>query len=209
MACSTCPGGNDGRKIIESIRQNRVGITTSSANFVPPPEGQELIFVLYCDGNVAMHNIQSPLRPRRLDGSMVTGYGRRRGAKQSEIEYVENNGGVLTVDQAKEIGALGRSAFYAHPVDIAAAPNRFRIVDQAVILGDAIIGEEDEALGLEDIKGVTKPIAAALMNAGYDTVEALAEANVDDVAILIKPTKRITSLDRATSIIGKAKEALA
>jgi predicted flap endonuclease-1-like 5' DNA nuclease len=229
MACSTCPGGDAGKQLIENLRRKRVGIMENNANFVPAPKGQQLIFVLYCECNLATHNVASPLRPLTDDGNMVTGYGRRRGATKREIEYVDNNGGVLTVEQASEIGALNKSAFFVHPVDIVAKPDIFRIVDEAVLKHEPKVIEEpneqaqqlndepEDVVDVEvrddgefiDLRNMTKKIAADLKGAGYKTYDDLANADPKELAKLIKPTKKLPSIIRATNIIYAAAEALA
>lgn len=220
MACSSCPGGNKaGALQVEAVRQMRVDHFLKSSTYTAPPKGQEMILILYTSKNIAQHNVQSPMRPRTLSGNIITSYGRRRGAHASEIEMVDELG-TLTVEKATELGLLNKCVFFVHPVDIAAQPELFRIIDHNMVVEkvDALSVEDKEEIVSSvddfvearafinfDITGMTKGIATSLVENGWVTIEDLLLADPNDIADSMTATKTMTQLERAAIIIESAK----
>jgi hypothetical protein len=218
MACKSCPGAGNGARLLEAVRQNRVNAVVQSTVYQPAPKGQEMILILYTSKNVGMHTVKSPLRPKMKSGNIINDYGRRRGARPHELSIVDELGGVMTTDQALEHKMLNRCVFFVHPVDVAARPDVFRVIDPEMgkeevvdeeidneVLGDEKEETEDEFTNY-DIDGMTKGIAEDLIANGWVTVAELASAEPFEIEESMTATKKMTKLERAEKIIASAKE---
>lgn len=214
MACSTCPGGKNGAaaRINEHVRQQQVEAIFNKPSYLSPPAGQEMIFILYTNPNYATHNVKSVMRPRMESGNIVSNYGRRRGARQHEIELVEELGGKLTVDQAKEYKLLNQCVFYVHPVDAAARPDLFKIIDTGYDVEEVVeetveeSNDEERAFTNYNVKGMTKVVADNLVADGWVTIDELKIAEPHEIEDSMVSTKTMTKLQRAEAIVLSARE---
>ena len=220
MGCSTCPGARTGARIVETMRQNRVEAVAQSTVFQPAPAGQEMILILYISKNVGKHTVKSPMRPMMSSGNIINDYGRRRGAHANELSIVAKLGDVMTVEQAQAHFMLNQCVFYVHPVDVAARPDLFKIIDPNMGKEEepqqleenvelAYVPEEevgDRAFTNYDINGMTKAIAGDLVAQGWVTIDELASAEPYEIESSMTATKTMTELERAEKIIASAKE---
>lgn len=221
MGCSTCPGALSGARILETVRHNRVMAVTESTVYIPAPTGQEMIFILYTGKNTGMHIVKSPMRPRLESGNIINDYGRRRGATTAEKQTVKDLGGVMTVEEAVENKMINQCVFFVHPVDIAARPDLFQIIDPNMGTVEPMVEAEPaqlDSFSIEeevddsrdfvnfDVSGMTKAISADLVAQGWVTIDELALAEPYEIEDSMTETKTITKLERATMIIESAKE---
>lgn len=193
MACKTCPG---------SARRTRarelVSNTTMLFGSGPKNHAENIMLVLYKSSNRAMHNVYSPTRPLSEDGKIVSGYGRRRGATETELELYE--AGKLNRETANSIKAMGYSVFYVHEDDVAARPQLFLPIEDAVepaakeVKEDKVVPEDDD---LTIIYGVTAKVEEKLKQDGYRTIAAVKDMEDEELAKYLRATKKATQLERA------------